>query len=122
MHAPDQTARPTDLPPQPQTMRARTLNAHSLRGFRRLFITLPLPDDARLDGIFRAEFVGPGWLRAIGPHSPGLGRPGRMVGQAVRRGWSGHECGAPGRHPGPHHARAPWGWLTRWWTGGPVWR
>ena len=77
----------TDISPH-QTMRARTFNAHSLRGFRKLFITLPQPTNAGLDGIFRAEFVGPGWLRATAPTALVLGGLG---------GWWGKQFDGAGR-------------------------
>ncbi|HEY3311309.1 MAG TPA: hypothetical protein VGK00_06675 [Anaerolineales bacterium] len=35
-----------------------------LRQFRGLFALLEVPDPAYLPGTYRAEFVGPGWLRA----------------------------------------------------------
>ena len=88
MYASDLTARSAVLPAAPQTMRARTLNAHSLRGFRRLFITLPVPDAATLSGTFRAEFVGPGWLRKIAPTALVLGGLG---------GWWGKQFAGDGR-------------------------
>ena len=88
MHAPDLTARPTEIPAVPQSMRARAFNAHSLRGFRRLFITLPTPDAATLSGHFRAEFVGPDWLRKIAPAALALGGLG---------GWWGKTFATDGR-------------------------
>jgi hypothetical protein len=43
----------------------------SLSGLRRLFTSLPAP--ATLTGVYRAEFVGPGWLRVLAPPSLALG-------------------------------------------------
>ena len=43
----------------------------SLGHLRRLFISLPAPDT--LTGVYRAEFVGPAWLRALEPPSLALG-------------------------------------------------
>jgi len=38
-------------------------NTLSLKDFRALFATLPIPDAALILGKFRAAFVGPAWLR-----------------------------------------------------------
>lgn len=43
----------------------------SLSGLRRLFTSLLAP--ATLTGVYRAEFVGPGWLRVLAPPSLALG-------------------------------------------------
>jgi hypothetical protein len=43
----------------------------SLGGLRRLFMSLSAPDS--LTGVYRAEFVGPAWLRALAPPSLALG-------------------------------------------------
>lgn len=50
----------TDVAP---TSTAR-LNQLSLHQFRALFSSLPVPEPGSLPGTYRAEFVGPGWLRA----------------------------------------------------------
>jgi hypothetical protein len=39
-------------------------NSLSLKQFRNLFISLPVPETGSLGGVYRANFVGPGWLRA----------------------------------------------------------
>lgn len=44
------------------------LNSLSLKQFRELFVSLPVPDAASIRGVYRAAFVGPGWLRtSAGP-------------------------------------------------------
>lgn len=40
------------------------LNQLALHQFRALFTSLPVPEPGSLAGTYRAEFVGPGWLRA----------------------------------------------------------
>jgi hypothetical protein len=43
-------------------------NSLSLKQFRDLFASLPTPEPASLRGVYRAAFVGPGWLRlSAGP-------------------------------------------------------
>ncbi|WP_337868493.1 hypothetical protein [Meiothermus sp.] len=44
---------------------AINLNRKSLRSFQALFITLKAP--AAVQGVYRAEFVGPAWLRWVAP-------------------------------------------------------
>lgn len=39
-------------------------NTLSLKQFRNLFISLPVPEVVSIHGVYRASFVGPGWLRA----------------------------------------------------------
>ena len=39
-------------------------NSLSLKQFRDLFTTLRVPEPASMRGVYRAAFVGPGWLRA----------------------------------------------------------
>jgi hypothetical protein len=39
-------------------------NSLSLKQFRDLFASLPVPELASIRGVYRAVFVGPGWLRA----------------------------------------------------------
>ncbi len=44
------------------------LNSLSLKQFRDLFVSLPVPDMTSIRGVYRAAFVGPGWLRtSAGP-------------------------------------------------------
>ena len=43
----------------------------SLGHLRRLFTSLPAP--VSLAGVYRAEFVGPAWLRTLAPPSLALG-------------------------------------------------
>lgn len=75
--------------PHPAPSRhARMLNGRGLRSFRRLFLTLAQPHAADLAGIFRAEFVGPGWLRATAPSALVLGGLG---------GWWGKQFDGAGR-------------------------
>lgn len=45
-------------------------NQYSLRGFRRLFASLAVPETESLAGKYRGVFVGPGWVRALA--SPAL--------------------------------------------------
>jgi len=62
-------------------------NTLSLKQFRNLFISLPVPEVVSIHGVYRAAFVGPGWLRASsGPAlvASGLG------------GWWGKEFSADG--------------------------
>lgn len=40
------------------------LNTLSLKQFRDLFISLPIPQPTSIRGVYRASFVGPGWLRS----------------------------------------------------------
>jgi hypothetical protein len=47
------------------------LTHESLGGLRRLFTSLSAPDS--LTGVYRAEFVGPAWLRVLAPPSLALG-------------------------------------------------
>ena len=43
-------------------------NSLSLKKFRDLFVSLPVPDMTSIRGVYRAAFVGPGWLRtSAGP-------------------------------------------------------
>ena len=70
------------------SLHARPLNRRGLRSFRKLFLTLPLPEDGGLTGIFRAEFVGPSWLRATAPPALALGGLG---------GWWGKQFDGAGR-------------------------
>jgi len=39
-------------------------NSLSLKQFRNLFASLPVPETGSIRGIYRAAFVGPAWLRA----------------------------------------------------------
>ncbi|MCX6028973.1 MAG: hypothetical protein NT169_06690 [Chloroflexi bacterium] len=66
----------------PPIMSSNSLIGRPLTSFRPLFATLPAPEPARLTGVWRAEFVGPGWLRAIAPPGLALGGLG---------GWWGKE-------------------------------
>lgn len=59
---------------------------NTLRGARACFATLPAPP--RLEGLWRAEFAGPRWLRALAP----LG-----LAVSVLRGWRGKRFDAAGR-------------------------
>lgn len=62
-------------------------NSLSLKQFRDLFVSLPAPEPASIRGVYRAAFVGPGWLRtSAGPALvlSGLG------------GWWGKEFSADG--------------------------
>ncbi len=68
MHTSDPTMTHGTTP----SLHARPLNRRGLRSFRKLFLTLPPPEDGGLAGIFRAEFVGPGWLRTTAPVALGL--------------------------------------------------
>ena len=44
------------------------LNSLSLKQFRNLFVSLPVPDMTSIRGVYRATFVGPSWLRtSAGP-------------------------------------------------------
>ena len=67
------------------TSPAEALNRAPLTAFPRIFEALAAPGMASLPGFYRAEFVGPGWLRAIAP--PGLGL-------IHLRGWWGKELAA----------------------------
>lgn len=40
------------------------LNILSLKQFRDLFVSLPIPQPTSIRGVYRAAFVGPGWLRS----------------------------------------------------------
>lgn len=51
---------------------AQALNEKRLTAFRRIFSGLQAPSLAALPGVYCAEFVGPGWLRAIAPRGLGL--------------------------------------------------
>lgn len=62
-------------------------NALSLRDFRALFKTLPVPEPAVIQGRYRAAFVGPAWLRASA--APALALTGLG-------GWWGKEFHADG--------------------------
>jgi hypothetical protein len=53
-----------------QSVPIEELNKQSIGWYRAQFSTLDSPTMADMNGRFRAEFVGPGWLRAIAP--PGL--------------------------------------------------
>ena len=72
----------------PDTTHAETLNRQSLFAFPSYFASLPPPEMAALTGVWRAEFVGPGWLRRIAP--PGLA----LLGLG---GWWGKEFTSPGK-------------------------
>ncbi len=58
------------------------LNSKPLSEFKGLFAGLPAPEPSGLSGKFRAELVGPGWLRRIA--TPGLALGGLG-------GWQGKE-------------------------------
>ena len=62
-------------------------NSLSLKQFRDLFASLPAPEIDSLRGVYRAAFVGPGWLRASA--SPSLALTGLG-------GWWGKEFSADG--------------------------
>lgn len=53
-----------------ESVQAQDLKKQSIGWYRAKFETLDSPTIAEMNGRFRAEFVGPGWLRAIAP--PGL--------------------------------------------------
>ncbi len=61
---------------------AQALNTGGLTAFPALFAALPPPDFLALPGFYRAEFVGPRWLRAIAPRGLAL---------THLRGWWGKE-------------------------------
>jgi hypothetical protein len=54
----------------PEFEGARRLNQLPLSAFKPLFTSLPPPELAIINGVFQAEFTGPGWLRKIA--GPGL--------------------------------------------------
>lgn len=62
-------------------------NSLSLKQFRNLFISLPAPQTASIHGVYRAVFVGPGWLRTSA--GPALALSGLG-------GWWGKEFSADG--------------------------
>ncbi len=43
------------------------LKGKPLGSFRPLYRTLQAPDPAKLNGLYRGEFVGPRWLRSLAP-------------------------------------------------------
>ena len=53
-----------------ESTQAQQLNKQPLGQFKDLFNTLESPVISEMNGRFQAEFVGPGWLRAVAP--PGL--------------------------------------------------
>jgi len=53
-----------------ESLQAQALNSQPLSRFKDLFNTLESPAISEMNGRFQAEFVGPGWLRAVAP--PGL--------------------------------------------------
>jgi hypothetical protein len=62
-------------------------NALSLKQFRDLFVSLPVPELASIRGVYRAAFVGPAWLRTSA--GPALALSGLG-------GWWGKEFSADG--------------------------
>ena len=62
-------------------------NSLSLKQFHDLFVSLPVPDIASIHGVYRAAFVGPGWLRSSA--SPALALSGLG-------GWWGKEFSTDG--------------------------
>jgi hypothetical protein len=66
---------------------AQALNQKPLTAFPKIFLSLQAPPLSFLPGVYRAEFVGPGWLRAIAPKGLGL---------IHLAGWWGKELRADG--------------------------
>jgi hypothetical protein len=62
-------------------------NSLSLKQFRDLFASLPVPEATSIRGVYRAAFVGPGWLRTSA--GPALALSGLG-------GWWGKEFNADG--------------------------
>lgn len=73
----------------PMTSQAQTLNRLPLRAFPGLFATLVAPAPQRVPGFYRAEFVGPGWLRAIAPRGLVLIHLGGWWGKELREDGAG---------------------------------
>lgn len=63
------------------------LNSLSLKQFRDLFVSLLVPDMTSIRGVYRAAFVGPGWLRTSA-------RPALVL--SGLGGWWGKEFSADG--------------------------
>ena len=79
-------------------------NSLSLKQFRKLFISLPVPEIDSVRGIYRGAFVGPGWLRTSSGPTLSLSGLG---------GWWGKEFSADGTainiifHAGKFSTRFP---------------
>jgi len=63
------------------------INSLSLQQFRKLFVSLPVPNPESIHGVYRAAFVGPVWLRTSA--GPALALSGLG-------GWWGKEFSADG--------------------------
>lgn len=72
------------IPPVP----LEDLNHLSLSVFKPLFSSLPTPELADLQGVYRAQFTGPAWLRRMAPPGLALGGLG---------GWWGKRFTGEGR-------------------------
>jgi hypothetical protein len=71
------------------SLQTRSFNQLSLADFRPLYASLSAPDLEALVGLFRAEFVGPGWLRRLAGPALGLGGLGGWWGKAFEPGAAG---------------------------------
>jgi hypothetical protein len=68
-------------------MKVQDLNNKPLSAFKSIFASLQAPLLESMKGVYRAEFTGPGWLRAVAP--PGLA----ILGLG---GWQGKEFAGDG--------------------------
>ena len=73
------------------SIQAQSLNRQALRSFQPLFASLAPPAQATgLAGVYRAEFVGPAWLRKIAPPGLALGGLGGWWGKRFDGQGHGH--------------------------------